>query len=159
MSMDLAHLLQQLATSLGVDSLELNEHGVLSLQFDDKVIVHMEPDPQTEDCHMYSSLCRIPDDEGARLALFSAILAANGFGRGTLGAAFAVDEQAQEVILARIFRPERTEVEDLRHWISEMVSAMNIWLQRLPELGGEGQGQAASSAEHPPGELVHMLRI
>lgn len=154
--MDLALLLQQLATSLGLESLELNENGVLSLEFDGEVTVHLEPDPQSDACHLYSTLCRIPDDEAARLTLFSAILAANGFGRGTLGAAFAVDEQAQEVILGRIFRPARTEAEDLRQWLSEMVSAVNIWRQRLPELGSEGPPPQETVS--PPNEFFHMLR-
>jgi len=154
--MDLAHLLQQLATSLGVDALELNEHGVLSLEFDETVTLHLEPDPHTDECHLYTTLCRIPEDDGARLTLFSAILAANGFGRGTFGAAFGVDEQAREVILARIFRPARTEAEDLRQWISELVSAVNIWRQRIPELGGDER--SALPIDEPPAGFLHMLR-
>ena len=150
--MELERLLQYLAQSLGHDSFRLNENGVLSLRFEGDIVIHLEPDPAETDCHLYSTLCRVPDDPRAKATLLEALLTANCFGRGTAGSAFAIDEQASEIILCRRFITEYADPADLMRWLQDMVSTMAVWRQRLPDLLGaadsyySGFGGPADSA-------------
>jgi hypothetical protein len=155
--MDLDYLLQQLATSLGTVSLELNENGVLSMQFEDDLVVNIEPELEKEICHLYCVLWRAPEDEEARLRLFTALLTANCFGHGTGGAAFSLDEQSLEILLGRTFRPERTTVEELRQWISEMIPVVEIWQRRLSDLSFDSDDDVPTEREESS-EMMHFLR-
>ena len=133
--MELEQLLHYLAQSLGQETLELNESGVLSLRFGDDIVTHLEPDPNGVDCHLYSVLCHLPEDPDSRRSLDEALMAANCFGKGTAGATFGLDEQQNEFVLTRTFRIQRTEPGDLFQWIQDTVTVMDIWRKRLPELG------------------------
>ncbi len=135
--MELEQLLHYLAQSLGQETFELNEDGVLSLCFDDDIIVNLEPGPEGEDCHLYAVLCRLPADPESRLDLFEALMTANCFGKGTAGASFSLDEEENEILLGRIFRIQTTEPAALTQWLQDMISTMDIWRQRLPTLGAE----------------------
>jgi hypothetical protein len=154
--MELEQLLQHLASSLGHENFELNEHGVLSLRFDDDIVVHLEPDPDEYHCHLYSTLCRVPEDTGTRQRILEALMTANTFGKGTGGAAFGLDEGQNELVLTRTFSLERVQPKDLMPWLQDMVSVMDIWRKRLPELG---------AAEFPAGggddsaEIAYAIRV
>jgi hypothetical protein len=152
--MELSALLHELASSLGMESLELNENGVLSLQFDDTIVINLEPDPQSGECHLYSSFCRAPEDAESRSRLFGALLAGNCFGRGTDGAAFSLDESSDEILLGRQFDLEAARPEQLLAWLRDLVTIMDIWQQRLPEITGD----TARPAAQPPDESTYFIR-
>ena len=154
--MKLSSLLQQVADSLGIDSLELNEHGVLALQIDDDVVISLEPDPDEEICHLYSSLCRVPEDDEARAQLLEALMTANCFGKGTAGASFGLDDKNHEILLGRVFDPERTTSEELLPWITNMVEVIQIWRTRLQELGADAVDALPEQEEDTPS--AYMIR-
>lgn len=154
--MEFEQLLQYLAKSLGHESFELNENGVLSLQFGDDLLLHLEPDPDEVRFHLYSTLCRLPATEAEGAALFSALLKANCFGRGTGGAFFAVDEAQSEVLLSRVFTTARTEPDDLFSALQDMVSHMDIWRKRLPELGA---GELESTSTEEDLSMIYAIRV
>jgi hypothetical protein len=153
--MELSALLHQLASTLGMEALELNEHGVLSLQFGDTTVINLEPDPQSGECHMYSSLCRAPEDADSRSQLFGAFLAGNCFGRGTAGAAFSLDESNDEILLGRQFELEAARPEQLIAWLRDFLTIMDIWQKRLPEI----IGNSSSLVVEAPGESTYFNRV
>lgn len=154
--MEFEQLLQYLAKSLGHESFELNENGVLSLSFGDGILVNLEPEPDGLTFQMYSVLCRLPDTEEEAMTLFEALLKANCFGRGTSGAVFALDEQQDEILLCRSFSTARTEPADLFAALQDMVSVMDVWRERLPELGAP-EPEAAEAGQDP--SMVYAIRV
>jgi hypothetical protein len=153
--MDVRRLLQHLAEFLGEETFELNEHGVLSLRFGEDIVIHLEADPDGAQCHFYSPLCRIPEDADTRLAILEALMKGNTFGKGTAGAVFGVDESQNELVLTRSFSLDRAGPEDVVLWLQEMVSVMDIWRKRLPELGADGP----PAAEHSETELSFAIKV
>ena len=132
--MEIEQLLQDLAQALGQESLAFNESGVLSLRFGDDIVIHLEPDPDEEHCHLYSVLCRVPESADSRHTIMEALMTANTFGKGTAGAAFGLDEQQNEFVLTRTFVIQSTQSDELFQWLQDTVSVMDIWQRRLPEL-------------------------
>ena len=154
--MELQHLLDYVAQELGLSSLDLNESGVASLQIGEHLILNIEPDPDGSHCHLYSSLCRLPSDDESRLRLYDALLRANNFGKGTAGATFSVDHQHGEILLGRVFNPAQTEPTDVMSWLQDMVEVMEIWQQRVLDLGAdegdEADGPDGDEADANPDE-------
>ena len=132
--MELPILLQYLAHSLGQEELVIPEGEALTLVIDD-IQIHMEPDPETGYCYIYSVLCRLPVSDAEQLAIFREVLSANNFGRGTGFATFSVDADQNELLLEQSFAPEKTEPEALRNLLGDFVTVVEIWRKRLPELG------------------------
>jgi hypothetical protein len=134
--MELPILLQYLAHSLGQEELVLPEGEPLTIVFDD-IRIHMEPDPETGYCYVYSVLCRLPSSDSEQLALFWEVLTANNFGRGTGFATFSVDPAQNELLLEQSFAPEKTEPDALHALLNDFVNVVEIWQKRLPELGAQ----------------------
>jgi Tir chaperone protein (CesT) family len=147
--MELPILLQYLAHSLGQEELVIPEGEALTLVFDD-IRVHIEPDPETGHCYLYSVLSRLPGSDSEQLTIFREVLSANNFGRGTGFAAFSVDAAQNELLLEQSFAPQQTEPEALHALLSDFVTVVEAWRKRLPELG------AQSPAETEIGE--HFIR-
>jgi hypothetical protein len=145
--MELSLLLHYLGTHLGLETLALNNHGVASLKFGDDLVVHLEPDPRHPWAHLYAPLCPLPVDAAAKAALFEPLLMANAFGRGTEGAAFAIDEEHQEIVLGRIFHPATTEPQELLQALQDLVGTLSIWKRRLHD---DGFGEAGTGATENP---------
>ncbi|HSJ01207.1 MAG TPA: type III secretion system chaperone [Verrucomicrobium sp.] len=132
--MEFPLLLQYLGGLLGMGDLALNDNGVLSLQFGDAIVIHLEPDPDGIRGHLYGSFGPAPSDPVERARLFEALLSANCFGRGTEGATFSLDEHEQELLLGRIFICEETEPQVLFSWIKDIVGSLDVWKGRRLEL-------------------------
>jgi hypothetical protein len=154
--MELEQLLQHLASSLGHENFELNENGVLSLRFDEDIVVHLEPDPDERHCHFYSALCRVPEEVEPRHRLLEALMTANTFGKGTGGAAFGLDESQNELVLTRTFSFERVQPEDLMPWLQDMVSVMDVWRKRLPDLGA---AEVPASGGEDAADFGYAIRV
>lgn len=155
--MELPVLLQYVSQALGLETLELNEHGVLSLRFNGTIDLHVEPDPDGVHCHVYSPLCRVPEQAEPRLALFEAVLSGNCFGRGSGGAAFAYDEHNREILLCRQIVLATTDPQQLQNWMRDMLVVMETWQQRLPEILGQAAGSELESG--PSAEIDRMQFI
>ena len=138
--MELPILLEYLAHSLGQDELTVPEGEALTLVFDD-IRVHLEPDPETGHCYLYSVLCRLPASDSEQLTIFREVLTANNFGRGTGFAAFSVDAARDELLLEQSFAPETTEPEALHTLLSDFVNVVDAWRKRLPELGAQSPAE------------------
>ena len=156
--MKLSALLQQVANALGVASLELNEHGVLALQIDEDIVISLEPDPDEEVCHLYSSLCRVPEDAEARAQLLEALITANCFGKGTSGASFGLDDINHEILLGRVFDPEKTTPEELLPWITNMVEVIQFWRTQLQEMSPDADAAAPPSELEGDPQAAYMIR-
>jgi hypothetical protein len=131
--MELSILLQYLAKSLGQEELTLPEGEALTLVFDDTRI-HLEPDPETGYCYLYSVLSRLPDSDAEQLTIFREVLSANNFGRGTGFATFTIDAAQNELLLEQAFAPDKTEPETLRALLTDFVTVVDVWRTRLPQV-------------------------
>ena len=145
MKLDL--LLQSLGAALGMNDLALNEHGVVSLEFEGRYRITIEPDPDGEFFHLYSPLCRIPEDAAARYSLYEALLTANCYGRGTLGSSFAIDEASAEVVLGRRFDGESTQGQELVDALRGQLTVLDHWHTLLPEVLHPAAAHAEMSFE------------
>jgi Tir chaperone protein (CesT) family len=136
--MELPLLLQYLAKSLGHEEITLVPGEALTLRFDN-LRVHLEPDPETDRCHVYSVLTQLPTDEKNRLTLFQNALIANNFGRGTGPAFFSLDDVKAELLLETSFAPAETEPERFRMLLADFVTVVDIWDQRIRESVDQSQ--------------------
>ncbi|WP_038169391.1 type III secretion system chaperone [Verrucomicrobium sp. BvORR106] len=150
--MEFQLLLDYLGKQLGLDTLSLNENGVVSLKFGDDITVHLEPDPKAPTAHLYSPLCKL--NAATRSALLEPLLIANAFGRGTAGAFFSIDEPQQEVLLGRIIDLNQAEPQALYQHLKDLVSVLVIWRRRLPELLARQDVPAEISLSEPPSGFI-----
>jgi hypothetical protein len=76
-------LLNDIARTLGLPELALNDEGCARLLFDGQVAVNFENDPLAEKLHLYADLGELP--LRGREALYRALLEANLLGAQTAG--------------------------------------------------------------------------
>ena len=131
--MQLETLLNGLGEVVGLVGIGLNENGVCSLSFNQEIRVNIERDDERDRMvHVYSILCEIPSGIETREKLFSSLLQANLFGRGTgPKARFALDQHAGEIILHYTFHEEQTDIGAFLDDIQTFVNLVEIWDERL----------------------------
>ena len=124
-------LLSQLSDQLGVESFELNNNGVASLEFDGQTIVYFEPDADRQCLRMYATVCRWPESEAERNQMAPMFLEANWFGRGTDDFVFSLDADFNEIVLEEQFSLDSSPANDISERLGKFLNVIDIWTNRI----------------------------
>lgn len=151
--MKLETLLSDLGTSLGLQDLGLNENGVCSLVFDGSITVNIEP--ETGDgsvVYIYGVLCNVPQETEDRDRLYSALLEAQLFGKGTQMLSFGLDADEKQVYLWKTMDTGKAEVKDIRHMIEVFCNVFDAWQNQVKNMM-----TTLDSADAAPGNKDTMI--
>lgn len=143
-------VLQELGRQMGLDGVKLDDNGVCRLIFDGKIVVDIEaPAAEKGTVYMYAAVCPLPAE--GKEALYGTLLEANLFGRGTGGAAFAIDTEMAEVLLYQSFDMEKVEVQEFKESLQHFAAHVGGWMEKLGGAEASGpMGQAPSRGHIPP---------
>jgi hypothetical protein len=142
-------LLNDIARTLGLPELALNDEGCARLLFDGKVAVNFENDALAEKLHLYADLGELP--LRGREALYRALLEANLFGAQTAGATLSLDGPGDMVVLCRTLVAEELSLAAFTEVVEGFVATAEAWQDKL---AAGGFGSAEASGERLPGEPV-----
>lgn len=122
--------IRELGQRLGFD-LTLDRNRACAVVFDGKLTVEFEAPASLPPTLVLT--CRVAGDvpAGQREEVFALLLQANLFGRGTAGAALAIDQAREEIVLQRTLPLEQTDGQDLLHALESLLQYAQAWVERL----------------------------
>ena len=149
--MELAELMKELASELGLGEIELEEDGGGQITIDDDLAIDLEAAEDGFGFVISATVGTIPDEE--REAVFAELLEANLLGQGTGGASLALDSTLNEIVLCRSIPQDDLRFEVFDQELVTFVEALRWWRERLESgaLGAKEEPQAASAVSMRPG--------
>src|SRR5689334_13434092 len=91
-------LLSELGQSTGIPGLTSDNDNYCCLGFDDKIIVHLQYNPENDTLMFFRQLGKIDEDKTA--ILYPRLLKANLFWQGTAGSTIGVDDETREILMS-----------------------------------------------------------
>ena len=129
--MALADLMTELAAAIGFEGVELEDDGGGQLVIDDDLVIDIATDPGEAGIIVAAAVGAVPVDR--REAAFGELLEANLLGDGTGGAALAIDETRDEIVLCRLFPQDDLPFAVFDRELSLFVQALRYWRQRCAD--------------------------
>ena len=122
--------ISQLGKKLGFE-LKLDRSRVCAVVFDDTLTVEFEAPPSA--AHALVMTCRVAGSVPAeqREEVYALLLQANLFGRGTAGAALAIDKAREEIVLQRSLWLDQADFQDLLNALELLLQYGRAWVDRL----------------------------
>ena len=122
----LAYLIQQV---FELKDLPQANNGVIAIDFEGRYGLRFEYHQSLNEVILYADLTRQPELE----CVAPLLLKANAYGRGTCGAAFAFDENANRIILEKHFYIPLPEADEFVSILENFLHCLRIWEERLDE--------------------------
>lgn len=122
-------LLNELGNSTGIPDLAPDADNYCCLGFDDKIIVHLQFNPEKEVLMLFSQLGKI--DEDKTTLLYPRILKANLFWQGTAGATIGVDDETREVLMCYQVPLEFMDFPKFQEVLEGFINIAELWINTL----------------------------
>jgi hypothetical protein len=142
-------LLRELGVKTGLGALELDRNGLCQLVFDGDLRVEFEAPAGGSSFWLAAAVARLPASAGSDF--YRELLEANLMGRGTGGAALAVDPDRGEVVLWQRLDADRTDFPLFERELEAFLNSLDVWKERLDQ-GDRGHG-AIEPPALPPDRL------
>jgi hypothetical protein len=142
--MEVNELISRLGAEIGLKDLALNEEHMARLQFDNRLIVDLEYEQETQCLYLCAVLGEIPEEK--RKEVFEQLLIGNLFCRQTRGAVLAVSPMDQEILLVRSFPTAKSDYRDFTDALENFVAAVDDWTDRLAAEDGASSSESAENA-------------
>lgn len=139
--MNVQQHLADLAATLGLPTLELNESGCARLLFDETIAVNFEHNDAKGQLNLYSYLGELP--AGGREAFYRDMLVGNLLGLQTQGSTLGIDPELNEVVLSRSIMIEEVSLESFANMLDKFVGCAEYWTLQLDN---SRQNRAESAA-------------
>jgi hypothetical protein len=147
-------LIAELATTLGIPELALDEDGTLALDMDDRFLVTLGLD---EPARALVLMAPILGTEGPKpRAFLEEALVGNFMWQATLGATLAIDETSGAMVLHRRLPLDGLAIPDLEQAVEAFVNATEAWsdLAGRHLAGGDGAAPDAGPGGLRPDQFA-----
>lgn len=122
-------LLSELGQSTGIPDLTSDNDNYCCLGFDDKIIVHLQFNPENEMLMLFAQLGKI--DEDKTTMLYPRILKANLFWQGTAGATIGVDDETREVLMSYQLPLSFMDFPKFQETLESFINTAELWINTL----------------------------
>jgi hypothetical protein len=140
--------LRELAGKLGAENFSLDENGSCTFEFDGRFQVGIEAPEESEIVHLYAVIAAVPADETERAMLCERLLKLNLFGEETGGAAFAIHEATNNVLLCFNVTVEECDAQVFENRIGNFIEVADRWHAEF--------GTALTSSDGASGETPDL---
>ena len=151
--MDLPSLMQELATRIGLGTVDLDPDGGAQIVLGEQYIVDIAKAEDGPGFHLSAAVGSVPPDR-PREAVYAELLTANLQGQGTGGTTLALDRLLDEIVLCRYLAHDDLAFGDFERELVTFVNALDTWQTRLATVGTDktrSEPQDKPPFEHPPG--------
>lgn len=143
-------LIKALGQHIGLNDLEMDEHGVCQLVFDQTDAVNMEEVPENHTLVISSVVGPLPAQN--RHLIYRQLLEAHLFGADTQGATFSLDRPEGDLLLWRALPEEGLDAAELAETLERFVTQLRSWREALAS-GSPSEPQPGTS-HLPPQHVV-----
>lgn len=138
----------------GIEALEPDEGGLVSVRVDDAYNVNLQFVEATGRVLCFVEVAQLPADTSKDV--YRDLLAGGLFGRETAGGYFALEPDTETVVYNYFFDLDRAaeDPEDFVDTIEKILQLCDLWAERIKAPGGDG---GPSSGDEPAD--IHAFRI
>lgn len=122
-------LITQLGKTINLPDLAPDQDDYCCLEFDKKIVVHLQYSVENDVLMLFSQLGIIDEDKTADL--YSKILKANLFWQGTGGATIGVDDQTREALMAFQIALSLLDFNKFQELLEGFVNTSELWISTL----------------------------
>ena len=134
MSSDLfSKLLGAFGDSVGVPDLATDEDRYCVIKLDDRIVLVMQYEPDTESVVLYVDLGPYPEEHEREV--FASLLQANCLWAGTGGATLGVNGSSRTILLGYRLSVRNLELEPFKSAVESLVNTAEFWMNRIGEMG------------------------
>lgn len=126
-------LLDDLARTMGLPALPMNDEHCARLVFDDKISVDFESDPLSGELFLKCELAALP--LSGREGLYRRLLEANLYGQQTLRATLALNPTQESVVLWRAVFAEEMSLSAFEKVVEDFLNCAEGWLGAIEQVG------------------------
>jgi hypothetical protein len=150
--MTLADLLAALGERRTGKPFALDANGVCQIDFRGGRRIAIEPDPEGDRAYLYGRVAGLPARNHA--VVYGKLLLANLHGHYTDDAWFALDAEAEEIVLNRTLWPARLDPDAFEAVVTGFMDMVELWSRELASPGfdaaeGEGESEVPPAAFRP----------
>ena len=138
---DYVRFLAEVRKASGVEALNPDDSGLVSVRVDDTYNVNLQFVEATGKVLCFIEVAELPPD--APRAVYRDLLAGGLFGKDTAGGYFALEPESETVVYNYFFDLEESakDVEDFVHTIEKILQLCDIWAERIKNvLSNSGAG-------------------
>jgi len=143
--MNVQQHLADIAATLGLPTLELNESGCARLLFDETIAVNFEHNEPEGKLSLYSYLGELP--AGGREAFYRDMLVGNLLGLQTQDSTLGIDPELNEVVLSRSMMIEEISLEPFANMLDKFVGCAEYWTLQLENSRQMGTESVPTASE------------
>lgn len=130
-------ILAQLAKSLHLSELSLDNNLHCMLMFDDKIVLNLELDEKYEQLIAYAYLGEVP--LVGRENIFEKLLETNFFWNATNGMTIGIDKQSQTMVMLMRFELPLKQPEVFEEHLADFVDTTEFWMHKLSAMAQEAE--------------------
>ncbi|MDR0340413.1 MAG: type III secretion system chaperone [Puniceicoccales bacterium] len=130
-------ILGNLAKSLHLEELSLDNNRRCMLMFDDKIVLNLELDEKYAQILVYAYLGEVP--LAGRENIFEKLLETNFFWNGTNGFTIAIDRQSQTVVVMARFPLPLLNPGTFEESLADFVDTTEFWMHKLATMVQEAE--------------------
>ena len=146
---DFDRFLAEVRKTTGIDDMESNEAGLVSVRVQDEFNVHLQFIEETGRVLCFIEVAELPKDAGREV--YRDLLAGGLFGKETSGGYFTLEPETETVVYNYFFDLE-TAASDVEEFISALEKIMQLcdfWAERINDkLSGDNLGSVSSQEHH-----------
>lgn len=133
-------LLDNLASTMQLPGLPLNEDHCARLVFDSNIAVDFECDPLSGELFVHCDLGFLP--LSGREGLYRRLLEANLYGQQTMRATLALDPSSETVVLWRVVLAEELSLEAFQKVVEDFLNCAEGWMGEIERSGARSEPQS-----------------
>ena len=139
-----AKLLADFGATTGIPSLAADSEGYCILELDEKVVLVMQYEQETESIVFYTDLGKYP--RTCEQAVFFDILQANCLWAGTGGTTLGINAENNSVLMCYRLQTLNLEPETFERTIESFTNTAEYWTGRIEALGRDDTGMSISES-------------
>lgn len=132
---DFSEYIVNYGKEIGLPDLKLNEDGICSLSFDEKINVDIVYRKEQEQVIFAAPIGDIPAE--GQEGFFKQLLIANAFGIENAGATLGIEEDANRIVLSYMFISSTFSFELFKTVLANFVDLVEAWKEKIETMGSE----------------------
>ena len=137
---DFSEYIANYGKEIGLPNLKLNESGICSLSFDEKINVDIVYRKDQEQVILAAPVGNIPVE--GQESFFKQLLIANAFGIENAGATLGIEEEENRVVLSYMFISSTFSFDLFKTVLGNFVDLVEAWQEKIETLASESSSDS-----------------
>lgn len=144
---DFSEYIVNYGKEVGITDLKLNDDGICSLSFDEKLNVDIVYRKEQEQVIFAAPIGDIPPE--GQESFFKQLLIANAFGIENAGAVLGIEEDENRVVLSYMFISSTFSFDLFKTVLANFVDLVEVWQEKIKDIAPESSSYSSEDYSSP----------